>query len=201
LDDLYVNPQLAAQAVVASTTGGGIIVGAVGASTAATRADINDRIGLACELLFDTLGAPEKAKLRGRADALFQHLAHGALFRPERVADAVVEAVETPALNEPRHYEAVFSEEELRPEVLQVLIRTSQRALNAAVVHQFARTRSERANAEVADGVTTREFLEAVLHRSRRDMWTEDAVEWAEGRVDGVITLVRGELERFMRSL
>jgi hypothetical protein len=31
-------------------------------------------------------------------------------------------------------------------------------------------------------------------------MWTEDAVEWAEGRVDGVIALVRGELERFMRS-
>ena len=81
-----------------------------------------------------------------------------------------------------------------------MLIRTSQRALNAAVVHQFARTRSERANAEVAEGVTNREFLEAVLHRSRRDLWTEDAVEWAEGRVDGVIALVRGELERFMRS-
>jgi hypothetical protein len=200
LDNLYVNPELAAQAVVAPAMGGGSIVGAVGASTAVTRADINDRIGVACELLFDTLSAPEKAKLRGRADALFKHLAHGALFNPERVADAVVEAVDTPALNEPRHYAPAFSEEELRPEVLQVLIRTTQRALNAAVVHQFARTRSERANAEVADGVTTREFLESVLHHSRRDLWTADAVGWAEGRVDGVIALVHGELEQFLRS-
>jgi hypothetical protein len=200
LDDLYVSPDLAAQAVVAPTTGGGSIVGAVGAATAATRADINNRIGIACEMLFDTLTAPENARLRGRADALFQHLAHGALFNPERVADTVVEAVDTPALNQPRHYAAAYSEEELRPEVLQVLIRTAQRALNAAVVHRFARTRSERADAEVAEGVTTREFLESVLHHSRRDLWTEDAVEWAEGRVDGVLALVRGELESFLSS-
>jgi hypothetical protein len=204
LDDLYVSPDLAAQAVVAPTTGGGSIVGAavggaVGAATAATRADINNRIGIACELLFDTLTAPENARLRGRADALFQHLAHGALFNPERVADTVVEAVDTPALNQPRHYAPALSEEDLRPEVLQVLIRTAQRALNAAVVHRFARTRSERADAEVAEGVTTREFLESVLHHSRRDLWTEDAVKWAEGRVDGVIALVRGELENFLR--
>ena len=200
LDDLYVTPELAAQAVVAPATGGGSIAAAVGAATAATRAHINDRIGIACELLFDTLTAPGKARLRGRADALFQHLATGALFHPERVADAVVEAVDTPALNQPRHYAPAYSEEELRPEVLQVLIRTAQRALNAAVVHQFARTRSERADAKVAEGITTREFLESVLHRSRRDLWTEHAVEWAEGRVDGVIALVRGELESFLRG-
>jgi hypothetical protein len=200
LDDLYVAPELAAQAVVAPATGGGSVAAAVGAATAATRADINARIGVACELLFDTLTAPEKARLRARADALFQHLAHGALFHPERVADTVVEAVDTPALNQPRHYAPAFSEEELRPEVLQVLIRTAQRALNAAVVHRFARTRSERADTEVAEGVTNREFLESVLHRSRRDLWTEDAVEWADGRVDGVLALVKGELESFLRG-
>jgi hypothetical protein len=171
---------------------------AVGATTAATRADINSRIGLACELLFDTLSAPDKARLRGRADELFRRLAHGGLFHPERVADAAVDAVDTPALNEPRHYTPAFSEEQLRPEVLQVLIRTAQRALNAAVVHQFARTRSERADAEVADGVTTREFLESVLHHSRRDLWTENAIEWADGRVDGVLERVHAELRAFL---
>jgi hypothetical protein len=200
LDDLYVNPELAAQAVVGAAAGAEVAATAVGSATAATRADINFRIGEACENLFDSLSAPDKARLRGRADDLFQHLAHGALFQPERVADAAVDAVETPALNQPRHYAPEFLDEALRPEVLQVLIRTAQRALNAAVVHRFARTRSERADAEIAEGVTTREFLESVLHRSRRDLWTENAVEWADERVDGVLALVRGELEAFLRS-
>ena len=200
LDALYVTPELAAHAVVGAAAGGEVVATAVSAATAATRADINFRIGEACENLFDSLSAPDKARLRGRADDLSQHLAHGALFEPERVADATVDAVETPALNQPRHYAPEFLDEALRPEVLQVLIRTAQRALNAAVVHRFARTRSERADAEVAEGVTTREFLESVLHRSRRDLWREDAVEWADGRVDGVLGLVRGELERFLRG-
>lgn len=201
LDNLYVNPDLAAQAVVGAAASEEVAATAVGAATAATRADINNRIGEACERVFDSLPAPDKARLRGRADDLFQYLAHGALFQPERVADATVEAVETPAMNQPRHYAPEFVDEALRPEVLQVLIRTAQRALNAAVVHRFARTRSERADTEVADGVTTREFLESVLHHSRRDMWTEAAIEWADGRVDGVLALVRGELEAFLRSM
>jgi hypothetical protein len=200
LDDLYVNPELAAQAVVGAAAGAEVAAATVGAATAATRADINFRIGEACENLFDSLSAPDKARLRGRADELFQHLAHGALFQPERVADAAVDAVETPALNQPRHYAPEFLDEALRPEVLQVLVRTAQRALNAAVVHRFARTRAERADAEIAEGVTTREFLESVLHRSRRDLWTENAVEWADERVDGVLALVRGELETFLSS-
>ena len=78
------------------------------------------------------------------------------------------------------------------------MIRTGQRALNVLVVHEFARTRGQRAQAEVADGVTTREFLEKVLHHSRRDLWTTQAVHWAEERVDAVLAEVKKELEAFL---
>lgn len=78
------------------------------------------------------------------------------------------------------------------------MIRTAQRALNVLVVHEFARTRGQRAQAEVADGVTTQAFLEKVLHHSRRDLWTTQAVEWAEERVDDVLAEVKKEFEAFL---
>jgi pseudouridine synthase len=62
-------------------------------------------------------------------------------------------------LNEPRSYEPVVAAADLRPAVVQVLIRTAQRLLNAETVHRFARTRAEHADNELAEGVTAREFL------------------------------------------
>ena len=140
-----------------------------------------------------------KAKLRGRADELFQHLARSrALFPRERVADGTVDTMKHEALNQPARYPREFADERLRPEVVQALIRTGQRALNLLVVHEFARTRGQRAQAQVADGVTTQEFLEKVLHHSRRDLWTIQAVEFAEGQVDGVLAKIEEELKSFL---
>jgi hypothetical protein len=84
--------------------------------------------------------------------------------------------------------------------VVQVLIRTAQRLLNAETVHRFARTRAEHADDELADGVTARLFLERVLHHSRQDLWTTEAVEWADGQVDAVLERVHTELKAFLRS-
>ena len=178
-----------------------VLAARVGAATAATRADIHARIGIECEALFDGLDAGEKARLRGGADRLFKHLAHGPLFPREALADAAVNTVKDSELNDPRAYEPEFDPNELRPAVVQVLIRTAQRLLNAETVHRFARTRAEHADDELADGVTARLFLERVLHHSRRDLWTTEAVEWADGQVDAVLERVRGELEAFLSSL
>jgi hypothetical protein len=154
-----------------------------------------------CEALFDTLTAGTKARLRGRADGLFKHLATGALFPRERLADATVNTVKPSELNEPRSYQPELDPDELRPAVVQVLIRTAQRLLNAETVHRFARTRAEHAADELAEGITTQSFMERVLHHSRRDLWTTEAVEWADGQVESVLERVRGELEAFLRSL
>ncbi len=163
LEDLYVEPESAAAAVVgAPEAPAPAVAHIIGAHTAATRADINKRIGDLCENIFDELPALSKARLRGRADELFHTLAHGPLFPAERVAGGtVVNAVKDDKLNEPRHYTTEFSASDLRPEVLQVLIRTAQRLLNAQTLHQFARTRGEHAAAEIAEGVTTKAFLVA----------------------------------------
>jgi hypothetical protein len=200
LEALYaVDPEEAAAAVADSSAGTfGIIAATVGAATAATRADIHARIGTECEALFDTLHVGSKARLRGRADELFKHLAHGPLFPRERLADAAVNTVKDSELNEPRAYAPVVDAAELRPAVVQVLIRTAQRLLNAETVHCFARTRGKRASDELADGVTARDFLERVVHHSRRDLWTPEAVEWADSRVDAVLERLHAELRAFL---
>jgi hypothetical protein len=200
LADMYVAPDLAAAAVVAPSPATAYPT-RTGSETAEMRASINQRIGEECEMLFDNLSSAAKAKLRGRADDLFQHLARSrALFPSERVADGTVDTMKTEALNEPTRYPREYVDYLLRPEVVQALIRTGQRALNVLVVHEFARTRGQRAQAEVADGVTTREFLEKVLHHSRRDLWTTQAVHWAKERVDAVLAEVKKELEAFLSN-
>ena len=188
-------PDAAAAAVVAPATAKPALTNK---ETGQMRAAINERIGERCEKLFDDLETAAKAKLRGRADELFVFLAQSrTLFPIERVADgAVVDTMK--ALNEPTRYAREYADERLRPEVVQALIRTGQRALNLLVVHEFARTRGQRAQAQVADGVTTQEFLEKVLHHSRRDLWTIQAVEFAEGQVDGVLAKIEEELKSFL---
>jgi hypothetical protein len=196
LADMYVAPDAAAVAVVAPATAKPAVTNK---ETGEMRAAINERIGEECEKLFDNLKSTVKAKLRGRADELFQHLARSrALFPRERVADGTVDTMKHEALNQPARYPREFADERLRPEVVQALIRTAQRALNALVVHDFARTRGQRARAEVADGVSTQAFLEKVLHHSRRDLWTTRAVERAEERVDDVLAEVKKEFESFL---
>ena len=194
---MYVAPDAAAVAVVAPATAKPALTNK---ETRQMRAAINERIGEKCEQLFDNLETAAKAKLRGRADELFVFLARSrTLFPTERVADGmVVDTMKAEALNEPTRYAREYADERLRPEVVQALIRTGQRALNLLVVHEFARTRGQRAQAQVADGVTTQEFLEKVLHHSRRDLWTIQAVEFAEGQVDGVLAKIEEELKSFL---
>ena len=70
---------------------------------------------------------------------------------------------------------------------MQALIRTAQRALNHAVARRFVRTRGERARAEVAERVELGEFLGALAHHARRDLWSQEAVQWAEKHVAVVL--------------
>jgi hypothetical protein len=156
------------------------------------RRDINQRIGDACEALFDGLPASSKSKLRGRAQQLFQHLAaSSALFPPLATADGAV--VPTPP--------ARLAPADARPLLVQALIRTAQRALNHAVTGRFARTRAERARAQVAEGVELGAFLEEVAHHARRDLWTREAVEWAEGHVETVLATLWSELAAFVEAV
>jgi hypothetical protein len=146
------------------------------------RRGINERIGEACEEMFDSLPAASKSRLRGRAQDLFQHLAAShTLFPPLQTADGAV--VPTPP--------ARLAPADTRPLLVQALIRTAQRALNHAVTARFARTRAERARAQVAEGVELREFLEEVAHHARRDLWTRDAVDFAEEHVEAVLAMLR----------
>ena len=196
LADMYVAPDAAAAAVVAPATAKPAVTNK---ETGQMRAAINERIGEKCEKLFDDLKPAAKAKLRGRADELFQFLARSpTLFSIERVADGTVDTMK--ALNQPTRYAREYADERLRPEVVQALIRTGQRALNVLVVHEFARTRGQRAQAQVADGVTTQQFLERVLHHSHRDLWTTQAVEWAGEQVDGVLAKIGEELKSFLAN-
>jgi len=178
------------------------VAAAVGAATAATRADINRRVGEACETMFDKLPTTAKVRLRGRTDDMFHFLAHGSLQRVERLVDASVQTTVSDAvLNEPRSYPGRLDAVDARPAAVQVLIRTAQRLLNAEVVHQFAKTRSEHASDELAEGVSTRKFLETVAHHARRDLWSPEAIEWADERADAVVQRVRGELQRFLELI
>jgi hypothetical protein len=104
-------------------------------------------------------------------------------------------------LNEPRSYPDRLDAADARPAAVQVLIRTAQRLLNAEVVHRFAKTRSEHASDELAEGVSTRKFLENVAHHARRDLWTSVAIEWADERADAVVQRVGGELQRFLELI
>ena len=142
-------------------------------------------------LLFDGLPASNKTKLRGRAQQLFSFLAASpALFPPLATADGAV--VPTPP--------ARLAPADARPLAIQALIRTAQRALNHAVTARFARTRAERARAQVAEGVTLAAFLEVVAHHARRDLWTQEATVWAEGHVDEVLETLQAELARFLEA-
>jgi hypothetical protein len=85
-----------------------------------------------------------------------------------------------------------------RPLLVQALIRTAQRALNHAVTARFARTRAERARAQVAEGVTLATFLKEVAHHARRDLWSQQAVDWAEVHVDEVLKRLKEELAAFV---
>jgi hypothetical protein len=156
------------------------------------RRDINHRIGDACEALFDSLPASSKSKLRGRAQELFTFLAASqALFPPLATADGAV-APTQPARLTPA---------DARPLLVQALIRTAQRALNQAVARQFLRTRGALARAEVAAGVALGDFLAEVAHHARRDLWTQEATQWAEGHVDEVLETLQAELARFLEAL
>ena len=200
LDELYAVPtEVAAAAVVGTAAEHGAVAAVVGAATAATRADINRRLGEACEEMFDSLPTVAKVRLRGRTDEMFRWLAHGSLERVERLADAAVPTtVNDAVLNEPRAYPIDLDASETRPAAVQVLVRTAQRVLNAEVVHHFARTRSEHAADELAEGVSTRKFMETVAHHARRDLWTVEAIEWADERVETVVARVQAELQRFL---
>jgi hypothetical protein len=203
LGELYAVPtEVAAAAVVDAGVQHTAVAAAVGAATAATRADINRRVGEACETMFDKLPTTAKVRLRGRTDDMFHFLAHGSLQRVERLVDASVQTTVSDAvLNEPRSYPGRLDAVDARPAAVQVLIRTAQRLLNAEVVHQFAKTRSEHASDELAEGVSTRKFLETVAHHARRDLWSPEAIEWADERADAVVQRVRGELQRFLELI
>jgi hypothetical protein len=200
LGELYAVPtEVAAAAVVGAGVQHAAVTTAVGAATAASRADINRRVGEACEAMFDELETTAKVRLRGRTDELFHWLAHGSLQRVERLADASVPTTVSDAvLNEPRSYPARLDAADARPAAVQVLIRTTQRLLNSEVVHRFAKTRSEHAADELAEGVSARKFLETVAHHARRDLWTPEAIAWADERADAVVQQVRRELQRFL---
>ena len=155
------------------------------------RNKINERIGEACEAMFDSLPAASKSKLRGRAQDLFQHLASSAaLFPPIVTADG--QATPTPP--------ARLAPADTRPLLVQALIRTAQRALNHAVARRFVRTRGERARAQVAEGVELGEFLGAVAHHARRDLWSQEAVQWGDEHVAVVLETVKEELMRFLEG-
>ena len=142
--------------------------------------------------MFDSLAAANKSRLRGRAQQLFQHLAASqTLFPPLQTADGAV--VPTPP--------ARLAPADARPLAIQALIRTAQRALNHAVTARFARTRAERARAQVAEGVELGAFLAEVAHHARRDLWTMEAVDYAEEHVEAVLATLRSELHAFVETV
>jgi hypothetical protein len=155
------------------------------------RRDINEQIGDGCEAMFDNLPTSSKSKLRGRAQQLFQHLAASrTLFPPLQTADGAV-APTPPARLAPA---------DARPLLVQALIRTAQRALNQAVARRFLRTRGALARAKVAEGVALGDFLAEVAHHARRDLWTQEATDWAEGHVGYVLQALEEELARFLEA-
>ena len=164
------------------------------AATHALRADIAERIGDGCQRMFDSLELLQRLRLRGRAQALFEHMA-ASLFPPEVTADNVaVDVVEPAALNQPRRYRGAAGS----PDIVQVLVRTAHRLLNQEVLDAFGRIRETRSTARVAPGVTTEHFLENVLHHSRRDLWSQEAVQFASTRVDHVLDTVKSQLLAFL---
>jgi hypothetical protein len=148
--------------------------------------------------LFDDLPTSSKSRLRGRAQELFTFLAASpALFPPLATADGQVVPT-APARLAPA---------DARPLAIQALIRTAQRALNHAVTGRFARTRAERARAVLhaarrpAEGVELGDFLAKVAHHARRDLWTQQAVDWAEEHIEAVLATLRSELHAFVETV
>ena len=142
--------------------------------------------------LFDDLPTSSKSRLRGRAQELFTFLAASpALFPPLATADGAV------APTQP----ARLARADARPLAIQALIRTAHRALNHAVTARFARTRAERARAQVAKGVELGAFLSEVAHHARRDLWTMEAVDYAEEHVESVLATLQGELAAFLEAV
>jgi hypothetical protein len=164
------------------------------AATRALRTDIAERIGDGCQLMFDSLELLQRLRLRGRAQALFEHMA-ASLFPPEVTADnVVVDVVEPAALNQPRRYRGVVGS----PDIVQVLVRTAHRLLNKEVLDAFGHIRETRSTARVAADVTVENFLEHVLHHSRRDLWSAEAVQFASTRVEHVLDTVKSKLLEFL---
>ena len=160
-------------------------------TTLDVRRDINERIAEAADGVFDGLSGASKSRLRGRAQAFFDHLAASSrLFPPLETADGTV-APSPPSRLSPA---------DPRPLLVQALIRTAQRALNQAVARQFVRTRSERARAEVAEGLSVQDFAQSVAHHARRDLWSEEAVEWAEAHLENVLTTLKAEVTWFIEQ-
>jgi hypothetical protein len=164
------------------------------AATHALRADIAEHVGDGCQLMFDSLELLQRLRLRGRAQALFEYMV-ASLFPPEVTADNVaVDVVEPAALNQPRRYRGVVGS----PDIVQVLVRTAHRLLNKEVLDAFGHIRKTRSTARVAPGVTTESFLENVLHHSRRDLWSAEAVQYASSRVDSVLFTIKSKLFEFL---
>lgn len=160
--------------------------------TLAERRAINERLADAAEAVFDQLPSSNKIKLRGRTGELFQYLAASRTLFPQLpTADGGV-APSPPAVLIPA---------DARPLAVQALIRTAQRSLNQAVARKFLRTRAERARAEVADGVPLESFLSELAHHSRRDLWTQEALEFAEGALDGVVSALADEVAVFLAGV
>ena len=160
--------------------------------THAERRDLSERLAEAADQLFDALPAGDKLKLRGRAQELFAHLAESlVLFPAAQTVDGAV-PVTPPARLVPA---------DGRPLAAQALIRTAQRALNHAVMRRFVRTRGQRARAEVAPDVTLAEFMGAAPHHARRDLWSSEAVQFADGAVTSVLKDMKDEMERFLERV
>jgi hypothetical protein len=53
----------------------------------------------------------------------------------------------------------------------------------------------------VEEGVELGAFLEEVAHHARRDLWTREAVEWAEGHVETVLATLWSELAAFVETV
>ena len=113
------------------------------------------------------------------------------LFSPEVTADNVaVDVAEPVALNQPRRYRGVVGS----PDIVQVLVRTAHRLLNKQVLDAFGHIRETRSTTRVAPNVTVENFLHNVLHHSRRDLWSTEAVQFASSRVDSVLSTIKSKL-------
>ena len=52
----------------------------------------------------------------------------------------------------------------------------------------------------MAEGVTLGAFIAEVAHHARRDLWTREAVDYAEEHVEAVLATLRSELAAFLEA-